>query len=184
MGEKEGSNIARIRASLLRANDRERSDQEIGDYILATVARPPEVLNLEMSRDGSGAGALGATKPIVVELFGNDLGELEQASSQVQSGMAQITGLINIAADLLETQPRLQINMLQNQSTQMGIPMASCWSGIAIGLKWRSNISRLSKDNRNYDVSLNFEKRTDLHLNHGNRFPYEHKMAWLPLWAP
>ena len=65
---------------MLRANDRERSDQEIGDYILATVARPPEVLNLEMSRDGSGAGALGATKPIVVELFGNDLDELEQAS--------------------------------------------------------------------------------------------------------
>ena len=57
MGEKEGSNIARIRASLVRANDRERSDQEIGDYILATVPRPPEVLNLEMSRDGSGAGA-------------------------------------------------------------------------------------------------------------------------------
>ena len=74
-----------------------------------------------MSRDGSGAGALGATKPIVVELFGNDLDELEQASSQVQDGMAQITGLINIAADLLETQPELQINMLQNQSTQMGI---------------------------------------------------------------
>ena len=75
-----------------------------------------------MSRDGSGAGALGATKPIVVELFGNDLDELEQASNQVQDGMAQITGLINIAADLLETQPELQINMLQNQSTQMGIP--------------------------------------------------------------
>ena len=44
MGEKEGSNIARIRASLLRANDRDRSDQQIGDHILATVQRPPEVL--------------------------------------------------------------------------------------------------------------------------------------------
>ena len=44
-----------------------------------------------MSRDGSGAGALGATKPIVIELFGNDLDELEQASNQVQDGI-QING--------------------------------------------------------------------------------------------
>ena len=157
MGEKEGSNIARIRASLLRANDRERSDQQIGDHILATVQRPPEVLNLEMSRDGSGAGALGATKPIVVELFGNDLDELEQASNQVQDGMAQISGLINIAADLLETQPELQINMLQNQSTQMGIPMAIAGQELRLALNG-APISRLSKDNRNYDVSLQFRK--------------------------
>ncbi len=157
MGEKEGANIARIRASLLRANDRKRSDQEIGDYILATVPRPPEVLNLEMSRDGSGAGALGATKPIVVELFGNDLDELEQASKQVQEGMGQITGLINIAADLLETQPELQINMLQNQSTQMGIPMAQAGQELRLALNG-APISRLSKDNQTYEVSLQFRK--------------------------
>ena len=157
MGEKEGANIARVRASLLRANDRDRSDQEIGDYILATVPRPPEVLNLEMSRDGSGAGALGATKPIVVELFGNDLEALEQASKQVQDGMHQITGLINIAADLLETQPELQINMLQNQSAQMGIPMAAAGQELRLALNG-APISRLSKDNQTYDVSLQFRK--------------------------
>ena len=157
MGEKEGSNIARVRASLLRANDRNRSDQEIGDHILATVPRPPEVLNLEMSRDGSGAGALGATKPIVVELFGNDLDELEQASSQVQEGMHQIKGLINIAADLLETQPELQINMLQNQSTQMGIPMAMAGQELRFAING-APISRLSKDNETYEVSLQFRK--------------------------
>ncbi len=157
MGEKEGANIARIRASLVRANDRTRSDQDIGDYILATVERPPEVLNLEMSRDGSGAGALGATKPIVVELFGNDLDALETASKQVQTGMSDINGLINIAADLLETQPELQINMLQNQSTQMGIPMAAAGQELRLALNG-APISRLSKDNRTYEVSLQFRK--------------------------
>ena len=61
------------------ANDRARSDQEIGEYILEQIPRAPEIVNLEMSRDGSGAGVLGATKPIVVELFGNDLDDLGQA---------------------------------------------------------------------------------------------------------
>ena len=109
MGEKEGANIARIRASLTRANDRIRSDQEIGDKILESVSRPPEVLNLEMSRDGSGNGALGATKPIVIEVFGNSLSDLEVASKQIQQGMSDLPGFINIAADLLETQPELQV---------------------------------------------------------------------------
>ena len=40
---------------------------------MASVGELPEVINLEMSRDGTGAGALGATKPIVVEILGNDL---------------------------------------------------------------------------------------------------------------
>ena len=74
--------------------------------------------------------------------------------------MAQITGLINVAADLLETQPELQINMLQNQSTQMGIPMAAAGQGLRLVLEI-APISRLSKDNRNYDVS-SIEKRTAL----------------------
>lgn len=157
MGEKEGANIARIRASLTRANDRLRSDQEIGDSILATVPRPPEVLNLEMSRDGSGAGAIGATKPIVIEIFGNELTELELASKQIQQGMANISGLINIAADLLETQPELQIRMLQNQSTSMGIPMAQAGQELRMALNG-APISRLTQDGEMYEVNLQFRK--------------------------
>ena len=40
---------------------------EVREYILEQIPSP-EIVNLEMSRDGSGAGVLGATKPIVVEL--------------------------------------------------------------------------------------------------------------------
>ena len=46
--------------------------------VMASVGELPEVINLEMSRDGTGAGALGATKPIVVEILGNDLQELQE----------------------------------------------------------------------------------------------------------
>ena len=47
--------------------------------------------------------------------------------------------------------------MLQNQSTQMGIPMAVAGQELRLALNG-SPISRLSKDNRNYDVSLQFRK--------------------------
>ena len=42
--------------------------------------------------------------------------------------------------------------MLQNQSTQMGIPMAAAGPELRLALNG-APISRLSKDNRNYDVS-------------------------------
>ena len=76
---------------------------------MASVGELPEVINLEMSRDGTGAGALGATKPIVVEILGNDLQELQEAALLIQREIKNIDGTVNVVADLLQTKPELQI---------------------------------------------------------------------------
>ena len=157
MGGKEGSNIARIRAKLLEANNRTRSDQEIGEYILREIPRAPEVVNLEMSRDGSGAGVIGATKPIVVELFGDNLEDLGKASLSVQEGMKNISGLVNIAADLLETQPELQIQLHQSQATKLGIPLAMAGQELRLAMSG-ANISKFNDNGKPREVFLQFRE--------------------------
>ena len=68
MGEKEVKCGSSSSKTYLQIETKERS--RIGEAVMASIGELPEVLNLEMSRDGSGAGALGATKPIVVEILG------------------------------------------------------------------------------------------------------------------
>ena len=72
-----------------------------------------------------------------------------------------IDGVYKYCADLLETQPELQIEMEQQQSTKLGIPMAQAGQEVRLALNG-SRISRISKDGRNYDVTLQFrtEDRT------------------------
>ena len=75
MGEKEGLNVARVRARLVSAKKSEAISKLA--FVMASVGELPEVINRNV-RDGTGAGALGATKPIVVEILGNDLQELQK----------------------------------------------------------------------------------------------------------
>ena len=178
MGGKEGSNIARIRAKLLEVNDRERSDQEIGEHILEQVTRAPEVVNLEMSRDGSGAGVLGATKPIVVELFGNDLDELGEASLSVQEGMKKISGLVNIAADLLETQPELQIKLNQSQATKLGIPLAQAGQELRLAMNG-ANISTFNDQGKPREVFLQFREPDRKEPNDWKNIPVRTQSGYL-----
>ena len=59
--------------------------------------------------------------------------------AKYKSGMAQITGLINIAADLLETQPTIADQHAPKSKYPDGNSNGSCWSGIAIGSQWCSH---------------------------------------------
>ena len=170
MGGKEGSNIARIRAKLLDANDRDRSDQEIGELILASVPKAPEIVNLEMSRDGSGAAILGATKPIVVELFGNDLEELGEASLLVQTGMKSISGLVNVAADVLETQPELQVKLNQSNATKLGISLAQAGQELRLAMSG-ANISKFTDQGKPLEVFLQFREADRRNANDWKNIP-------------
>jgi hydrophobic/amphiphilic exporter-1 (mainly G- bacteria), HAE1 family len=159
---KEGSNIAKIRARLTSPKIRVRSDQEIGDHILEQIDTPPEVLNLEISRDGSGAGALGATKPIVVEFLGTDLDDLQTAIQMTIRELNNIPGVVNISADLLQTKPELQVNVDRNKSTQMGIPVGQSGQEMRMALNG-ATISRFSDNGKPRDMFLRFrlEDRQD-----------------------
>ena len=111
----------RVRAALTSPRDRVRSDEEIGLAVMDAVGTLPEVVNLEMSRDGSGAGALGATKPIVVQILGTKLEALQEAALQIQSGIRAIPGTMNVNADLIQTRPELQVQLDRQQALRLGL---------------------------------------------------------------
>ena len=162
MGEKEGLNVARVRARLVSAKKRERSDQQIGEAVMASVGDLPEIINLEMSRDGTGAGALGATKPIVVEILGNDLQQLQEAALLIQREIKSIDGTVNVVADLLQTKPELQIQINNSHATSLGIPSAVAGQELRLAMRG-GIISRYTGDNKPRDVILRLreEDRND-----------------------
>jgi len=157
MGEKEGNNIAQVRARLSSPRDRNRSDQEIGEGVLAQVSRPSNVVSLEMSRDGSGAGALGATKPIVVEVLGSDLQQLQEAVRKVDLGMKEIAGTQNVVAELLQEKPEIQILLDKHRAKKQGILIANAGNELRMAMSG-AVVSRYTGGTRPRDVFVRFQQ--------------------------
>ena len=152
-GEKEGLNVARVRASLSSPRDRIRSDEEIGLAVMDAIGTLPEVVNLEMSRDGTGAGALGATKPIVVQILGTDLNSLQDAALRIQAGIRAIPGTMNVNADLIQTRPELQVKLDRQQSLRLGLPLGAIGQELRMAMTG-ARVSRMSLDGQPRDIQV------------------------------
>ncbi|MEC7984362.1 MAG: efflux RND transporter permease subunit, partial [Myxococcota bacterium] len=170
MGAKEGNNIARIRSRLVSARYRERSDGDIGKEVLKNLGSIPEVVNLEMSREGSGSGAMGATKPIIVEILGNDLDELQKAAIMIQDGISKIEGTTNVVADLFQTKPELQIQIDRYRGTKQNIPVAAAGQEVRLAMT-DTTISRYTGGSRPRDIVFGFQKEDKKSLNAWKKIP-------------
>ena len=152
-GGTEAQNVARISSKLISPKYRERSVHEIGEHVMEEVGDIPEVLNLEMSIEGGGAGMLGAAKPITVEVLGNDLDDLQNAALQIQQGVSAISGTRNTAADLLQTKPELRVEIDRYKTIQLGVLPALIGQELRLGMSGNT-ISRYTADSKPRDVVL------------------------------
>jgi hydrophobic/amphiphilic exporter-1 (mainly G- bacteria), HAE1 family len=149
----EGSNLVRVRARLCSHAERERGDLEIGRSVMDGVGDLPEVVNISMSRDGSGAGALGALNPIVVEVLGNEMESLQATAMKIRRSIQAIPGTSAVNADLFQTRPELQIVVSRAQSIRAGLPTAVVGQELRMAMSG-AQVTRYTGGSKPMDVVL------------------------------
>lgn len=157
LGEKEGKNVARVRARLSSPRTRVLSDQDIGMAVLKDVGSIPEVVNLEFSRDGAGAGALGATKPIVVQILGRSIDDLQIAAVSIREKIRSMRGTMNVNADLIQTKPEFQISLNRQQALRVGTTLGQLGQELQASMTG-IRASRIQAEGKPRDVIVRFQK--------------------------
>jgi HAE1 family hydrophobic/amphiphilic exporter-1 len=119
-GSAAGENRASVLVSMVPPSQRERSPQEMTAPARAALETIPGVDYIVGAADGFG----GVTKPIQVNLYGEDLTILGRLAEQLVGRLGEVEGLADIESSLNAAQPVLGIRINREAASDLGISVA------------------------------------------------------------
>ncbi len=124
LGEKEGPNVAEIGIKLVKKKDRDRSSFEIGEEFRRYVNTIPGVLSLEVSGGNPMSDAMGGAAAVVIEVYGDDLGDLNRAAEDIRDVLQSIEGTRDVRLDRGEPLPELHVVVDREKAASLGVNTA------------------------------------------------------------
>ncbi len=124
MGEKEGSNVAELGVKLVKKADRERSSFEIAEEVREYLNTIPGVLSLEVTGQNPMSSAMGGGAAVEIEVYGDDLAELNKAAEDVRDAVRTIEGTRDVRLDRGEPLPELHVVVNREKAASLGVNTA------------------------------------------------------------
>jgi HAE1 family hydrophobic/amphiphilic exporter-1 len=124
LGEKEGSNVAEIGVKLIRKKDRDRSSFEIAEQLRDYLNTIPGVLSLEISGENPMSSAMGGGAAVEIEVYGNDLAELNRAAEDLRDALQTIDVTRDVRLDRGEPLPELHVVIDRDKAASLGVNTA------------------------------------------------------------
>ncbi len=130
MGEKEGSNVAEIGVKLVKKAERERTSFEIAEQLRRYINTIPGVLSLEISGENPMSSAMGGGAAVEIEVYGDDLAELNKAAEDIRDAVRTIEGTRDVRLDRGEPLPELHVVVDREKAASLGVNTAMVASAL------------------------------------------------------
>ncbi|MFH1689855.1 MAG: efflux RND transporter permease subunit [Candidatus Eisenbacteria bacterium] len=124
VGEKEGPNVAEVGVKLVKKKERSRSSHEISEEFRRYVNTIPGVLSLEVSGGNPMGDAMSGGAAVEIEVYGNDLAELNKAAEDIRDAVQAIEGLRDVRLDRGEPLPELHVVIDREKAASLGVNTA------------------------------------------------------------
>ena len=124
MGEKEGSNVAELGVKLVKKADRERTSFEIAEEVREYLRTIPGVLSLEVTGQNPMSSAMGGGAAVEIEVYGDDLAELNKAAEDVRDAVQTIEGTRDVRLDRGEPLSELHVVIDRERAASLGVNTA------------------------------------------------------------
>ena len=113
-GTTSGDHRAAIVVSMVPAEERDRTPQEMTEPVRDVLQQIPGATY----QVGAAGGLGGVAAPVSITLYGDNFTVLEGAAGQLQAGLSEIEGLIDIESSLDDAQPVLGVRIDRDLATQ------------------------------------------------------------------
>jgi len=119
-----GSNIAMIGAKLRKVTERTRSSKEIGEAIRPRINAITGVKKVNILAGSPMAQMLfGGSKPISIEILGNDLKGTDEIAYQLKEEIEKVPGIVNVSISRELGKPELQVVVDRIKASSLGLSM-------------------------------------------------------------
>jgi len=123
-GFRSDTNTIMIGGRLVPKNKRKRSDLEILNAVGKKVAEIPGIQTQDFSPMDSMAMMAGGTKPITIEIYGEDLEKTDLFALNIEKILKNIQGVIDVTISRGEGKPELWIEIDRKKASALGLNMA------------------------------------------------------------
>lgn len=100
----------------------------------------------------SGAGSLGGSQPIEIQIRGADLRELERLSALVAEEVAAAPGTIDVEASLASARPERRVEVRRDVAADLGLDVTQVTSMVSAAYAGRTATTWEAADGTTYDV--------------------------------
>ncbi|HAE86413.1 TPA: AcrB/AcrD/AcrF family protein, partial [Candidatus Marinimicrobia bacterium] len=112
------NNNASVNISLLSKDERERSQFDIEDDLREKLSKVP---GIEVAFQGGGGGGAMMGGDVSVKIFGQDLNEIKQLSTDIRKIMEDVPGLVDINYSYTEPKPEYRVFIDRERASALGL---------------------------------------------------------------
>jgi len=141
----EGENVARLQVRM-KPGSTSADEEQVADTIRHRLAEAKEV-DFKFERPS----VFTFRTPIEVEVYGDDLNELQKASDALLAQVSAVPGLVDVKSSAKLGNPELQISFHRDQLVQLGLDLAAV-AGVVRGKVQGDVATRFTENDRQIDI--------------------------------
>ena len=155
-----GTNTANIAIKFKDPSKRKRKSFEVVNDILSKIPNYKNIKIKKLRMEAFLTGAGMETKPIQINLYGNDLEELKKTALELKDELSKIKGVWKPEISLKEAKPELRIIIDRQKAAYYGLTPMQIQSEIETGLKGKK-ITQIQLNGETYDIYVRCDKKEE-----------------------
>ncbi len=117
------SNKASVNVELVTSSERRRSQEQIEEALRPAIARIPGA-KITMAGSMAMGASMGMGTPISIEIYGDDLAELERIAEEVRDSVRSVPGARDVEVSVEQKSPELRLRISKEKAQSVGLPVA------------------------------------------------------------
>ncbi len=159
IGRREDSNIIMFGATLVKKKERKRSNKDIAYFLSRKMLEVPGVKLADFyTADPMQGAALGATKPLAYEIYGEDLDRTYEVALSVQRILRNNEFVTDITISQEEGKPELAVLINRNKASSAGITPAQVVDTMRTYFAGKT-VSKYREGGKEYDIVVKLDEK-------------------------
>lgn len=125
VGQDTGPNIGTVGMKLVDKRKRARSAFDVAEEIRQWIRQKPGIEKMTVTVTSPVKAMFLGSKPLNIEVYGDDLNEVEEAALLIQNTLSRIPGAVDISLSRKQARPEVWVEIDREKAAQLGVSTAS-----------------------------------------------------------
>lgn len=153
MGQNEGTNVIEINVKLPSIDNGRRGVKLVSEDVRRILEATPNLTSFDVRLSDGGPGAMFGSKPLMLQILGQDYDRLKAAAWEAEKLLAAIPGTRNVAAEIPHEKPEVQIELDRRRMSLLGVNATQA-SGVLRTAINGTTVTRFRGQGRDIEVVL------------------------------